>query len=64
MFVKFNDDCSRLGLVTTIVDGYCRWFSSNSGGKFFEQVLAGYGLECVFHLKLCSPGVRVLLLLW
>ena len=22
------------------------------------------GLECVFHLKLCSPGVRVLLLLW
>jgi len=32
----------RLGLVTTIVDGYCRWFSSNSGGKFFEQEFEFY----------------------
>jgi len=32
----------RLGLVTTIVDGYCRWFSSSSGGKFFEQEFEFY----------------------
>jgi len=32
----------RLSLVTLIVDGYCRWFESNTGGKFFEQEFEFY----------------------
>ena len=48
---------ARLGLVTTIVDGYCRWFSSNSGGKFFEQVYMLLVGSKDMQPKCCLSGV-------
>jgi len=44
--VLMNQDHSatilRLALVTLIVDGYCRWASSHTGGEFFEQEFEFY----------------------
>lgn len=42
---KHTGTILRLSLVTLIVDGYCRWSDSNTGGKFFEQEFEFY-LSC------------------
>jgi len=39
---EYNTTILRLALVTIIVDGYCRWASANTGGKFFEQEMEFY----------------------
>lgn len=42
---KHTGTILRLSLVTLIVDGYCRWSDSHTGGKFFEQEFEFY-LSC------------------